>query len=171
GVQGAWRAWVPVYNQMIFAKLGDINPMAMLIVLGGTLVGSFIPYLGPVITSVGSLGAAALMVMAALRIQQKLGKDTVWIVLAILVSIVWLGILAFDKSRWSLAVGPTPWAQYDLLNDKTTWDGVPDQTPTGGPAPQWPTGGQPHPPTADQQYPPAGPGPQPGPNPPSGPQA
>ena len=26
GVQGKWRAWVPVYNGMIFLKLGDLSP-------------------------------------------------------------------------------------------------------------------------------------------------
>ena len=41
GVQGKWRAWVPVYNTMIFAKLGDISPWVVLIGIGL----SFIPYL------------------------------------------------------------------------------------------------------------------------------
>lgn len=26
GVEGKWRAWVPVYGSMVFAKLGDVNP-------------------------------------------------------------------------------------------------------------------------------------------------
>ena len=34
GVQGKWRAWVPVYNGLIFAKLGDLSPWAMLIAIG-----------------------------------------------------------------------------------------------------------------------------------------
>ena len=34
GVQGRWRAWVPVYNTMVFAKLGDLNPWLILIAIG-----------------------------------------------------------------------------------------------------------------------------------------
>ncbi len=30
GVQGKWRAWVPVYNLMVLAKLGDLSPWIML---------------------------------------------------------------------------------------------------------------------------------------------
>ena len=30
GVQGKWRAWVPFYNTLIFAKLGDLNPWWLL---------------------------------------------------------------------------------------------------------------------------------------------
>ena len=31
GVQGRWRAWVPVYNTLIFVKLGDLNPWWLLV--------------------------------------------------------------------------------------------------------------------------------------------
>src|SRR5689334_16451152 len=34
GVQGKWRAWVPVYNTLIFVKLGDLNPWWLLILWG-----------------------------------------------------------------------------------------------------------------------------------------
>lgn len=172
GVQGKWRAWVPVYNQMVFAKLGDVNPWAVLIVWAATVVGSLIPFLGAIISFVGPLAIAALAVMAALRVQAKMGKDTVWIVLYIFLSIVWLGVLAFDKSRWNLAVGPAPWAQTAWLTDTTQWEGVPVQATT---APPYPAGGPypPAPPTGGQ-YPPAPPeppvvgGPE-APNPPSQP--
>ena len=29
GVQGKWRAWVPVYNTLMLAKLGDLNPVGL----------------------------------------------------------------------------------------------------------------------------------------------
>ena len=32
GVQGKWRAWVPIYNYMVFSKLGDLSPWLILIV-------------------------------------------------------------------------------------------------------------------------------------------
>ena len=31
GVQGKWRAWVPMYNTMIFVKLGDLSPWWLLV--------------------------------------------------------------------------------------------------------------------------------------------
>ena len=38
GVQGRWRAWVPVYNTLIFVKLGDLNPWWLLVLWGGGIV-------------------------------------------------------------------------------------------------------------------------------------
>lgn len=172
GVQGAWRAWVPLYNTMVFAKLGDVNPIAVVVLWGGTLLGAWIPLLGPLIATIGSLGATALMLMAALRIQQKLGKDTVWIALFLLVGVVWMAILAFDDSRWNPRIGPAPWAQYTFLADTTTWEGIPVQDL--GPAPQapWPGAATPPPgyaPGPDQGPPSAPPVPPTPPAPPTSP--
>lgn len=62
GVQGRWRAWVPVYNMLVFAKLGDLNPWAMLIAIAaGVLLGS-IPGLGFII---GLLPLAAIAQLVA----------------------------------------------------------------------------------------------------------
>lgn len=38
GVQGRWRAWVPVYNFMVFSKLGDLSPWLVLYCLGGGIL-------------------------------------------------------------------------------------------------------------------------------------
>ena len=46
GVQGKWRAWVPVYNTLIFVKLGDLNPWWLLILWGATAFLSWIPVVG-----------------------------------------------------------------------------------------------------------------------------
>ena len=59
GVQGKWRAWVPVYNQMIFLKLGDLSPWLILI----TIAASVIPFLN----FFTGLASAVLLVMAAWR--------------------------------------------------------------------------------------------------------
>ncbi|MDL5353022.1 large exoprotein [Microbacterium sp. zg-YB36] len=158
GVQGKWRAWVPVYNTMIFAKLGDLNPWWLLIawVAGGVLSGVGIGWLFLVAASVYT-------VLAAYRVGLKLQKEPVWLVLYIFLTIVWFGIVAFDKSRWNLAVPPAPWAN-SFLKDTTVWAGIPAQTAVGGyPAapgypgyPQQPTGYQP--PAAPAGYqPPAAP--------------
>lgn len=127
GVQGKWRAWVPVYNTMIFVKLGDLNPWWLLIlwVAGGVL--NWVPVLGQLI-----LFAAFLYTMAAAwRVGLKLQKEAVWLILYFFLAIVWLGILAFDKSRWNTAIPAAPWAN-TFLADKTVWNGIPVQTPAAG---------------------------------------
>ncbi len=43
GVQGKWRAWVPIYNYMVFSKLGDLSPWLILIAIGASIVLGWIP--------------------------------------------------------------------------------------------------------------------------------
>jgi len=135
GVVGKWRAWVPVYNYMVFFKLGDLSPWLVLYTLGGCLILGLIP----VVNGLSGLLALAFHVAAALaayRIGLKLGKEPVWVVLFVLLELVWLGILAFDKSRWNVHVPPAPWAGNAFLGDNTVWDGVPSQaTSVAPPAP------------------------------------
>ncbi|WP_422212735.1 large exoprotein [Microbacterium sp.] len=165
GVQGAWRAWVPVYNSMVMFKLGDLSPWLVLYGIGGAILLSWIG-----IGVVFSLALAVLSALAAWRIGLKLQKDAVWVVLYVLLSIVWLGINAFDKSRWNANVAPAPWAGNAFLGDRTVWDGVPTQpSAVAGPA-------QPGYGAAPQGYaPPAQPGyaapAQPGYTPPAAPSA
>lgn len=127
GVQGKWRAWVPVYSMMVFSKLGDLNPWWSLVLWGGGLLLSWIPVVGQLII----IAAAVYSVLAAWRVGLKLQKEAVWVVLYVLVSIVWLGILAFDRSRWNPAVPAAPWKD-SILADTTTWAGIPSQVPVGG---------------------------------------
>jgi len=127
GVQGKWRAWVPLYNTLIFAKLGDLNPWWLLILWGGGIVLSWVPVLGWLI----SVAAGIYVLLAAWRVGLKLQKEAVWLILAFFLFIVWLGINAFDKSRWNTAIPAAPWAG-NFLADKTVWQGIPVQTPTGG---------------------------------------
>lgn len=127
GVQGKWRAWVPVYSMMVFSKLGDLNPWWSLVLWGGGLLLSWIPVVGQLII----IAAAVYSVLAAWRVGLKLQKEAVWVVLYVLVSIVWFGILAFDRSRWNVAVPAAPWKD-SILADTTTWSGIPSQVPVGG---------------------------------------
>ncbi|MBO0980607.1 large exoprotein [Microbacterium sp. SD291] len=150
GVQGKWRAWVPVYNYLIFAKLGDVSPWVMLIGMGL----SFIPYLN----FLTGIALAVVMAMAAWRIGLKLQKDAVWVVLWVLLGIVWLGINAFDKSRWNPNIPPAPWAGNGFLADNTVWEGVPAQ-PRAAAGPGYGAAPQGYAPPAPQGYaPPAQPG-------------
>ncbi|MET0734076.1 MAG: large exoprotein [Microbacterium sp.] len=144
GVQGKWRAWVPLYNTLIFAKLGDLNPWWLLILWGGGIVLSWVPVLGNLIF----LAAFIYTLLAAWRVGLKLQKEAVWLILYFFLSIVWLGINAFDKSRWNTAIPASPWAN-SFLRDTTVWSGIPEQVPSGGypanPVTQPPAGYQPPP--------------------------
>ena len=159
GVQGKWRAWVPIYNTLIFVKLGDLNPWWLLVLwlAGGVL--SWVPVLGQLIL----LAAFLYTLMAAWRVGLKLQKEAVWLILYFFLTIVWLGILAFDKSRWNTAIPAAPWAR-PFLADKTVWSGIPVQTPAGGfpsnPATQpgaYPPPAGSYPPPAAPPAPPAAP--------------
>ena len=127
GVQGKWRAWVPVYNSLIFVKLGDLNPWWLVCLWGGTIVLGWVPVLGWVI------GVAMFLytMAAAWRVGLKLQKEAVWLILYFFLPLVWLGINAFDKSRWNTAIPAAPWAG-NFLADTTAWAGVPSQLPAGG---------------------------------------
>lgn len=140
GVQGGWRAWVPVYNVLILAKLGDFSPWVLLgAIVASGLLGQ-IPVLGILI----SLVLIAAYVMLGWRVTIKAGYTWPLLLLWILGIgfFIWLGILAFSSKPWNPAVGPSPWAS-TFLADKTVWEGVPSQ---GGmpPAP----GAYPPPPAA-----------------------
>lgn len=128
GVQGRWRAWVPVYNYMVFSKLGDLSPWLVLYAIGAAVVLSWIPVIGQLIT----VAAFLVTLLAAWRVGLKLQKEAVWVVLYVFLSVVWLGINAFDKSRWNTAVPAAPWAGNGFLGDRTVWQGVPSQVPAGG---------------------------------------
>ena len=62
GVQGKWRAWVPIYNSMVFSKLGDLSPWLILIAIGASILLGWIPVIGSVI------GIAAFVVTSARRV-------------------------------------------------------------------------------------------------------
>ncbi|GAB3599902.1 large exoprotein [Microbacterium tumbae] len=129
GVQGKWRAWVPVYNILVLAKLGDVSPWVPLISIG-LLVIPFLNY----ITWIAWL---AVLVMILWRVGLKLQKDAVWLLLLLIPGVgflVWVGINAFDKSRWNTQIAPAPWASNSFFADTTVWEGIPAQTTTVPPA-------------------------------------
>ncbi|GAA2957434.1 large exoprotein [Microbacterium schleiferi] len=128
GVQGKWRAWVPIYNGMIFLKLGDLSPWLLLYAIGASILLGWIPVVGQLIL----LATFILTLMAAWRVGLKLQKEAVWLILYFFLSIVWLGIVAFDKSRWNTAIPAAPWAGNGFLGDRTNWEGIPSQVPAGG---------------------------------------
>ncbi|MDD7930337.1 large exoprotein [Microbacterium thalli] len=132
GVQGKWRAWVPVYRELVFAKLGDLSPWVMLGAFLVTAVLSNIPVIGPILGYV----AIVALALASWRVGLKLGKDWPLVLLYIIPGIgglIWLGIVAFSNAPWNPNVQPSPW-RTSFLRDTTVWRGVPVQ-PDGGAAP------------------------------------
>lgn len=80
----SWKAWVPIYNKYTMLQLGGQN--------GWWIFFSLVP-LGNVISS-------AFIIIAEYFIQRKLGKPDWYLVIAVLIQPVWLGMLAFDSSTW-----------------------------------------------------------------------
>ena len=150
GVQGRWRAWVPIYNTMVFSKLGDLSPWLILYGYGAAFVLNFVG-----LGWLGSLAAFAVTLLAAWRVGLKLQKEVPWVILYFFLPLIWLGILAFDKSRWNTAVPPAPWAANGFLADRTVWTGVPAQASGyAGPPAGYAAPGA-YPPPAPGVYPPA----------------
>lgn len=128
GVQGKWRAWVPVYNMMVFYKIGDLSPWLVLYLIGGGILGAIIPFLGWfVLLPLIGLASRVLGMMAAYRVGLKLQKEGVWLILYFFLDIIWLGINAFDKSRWNPQIPASPWGGNAFFADRTAWDGIPVQ--------------------------------------------
>lgn len=170
GVQGKWRAWVPVYNGLIAAKLGDVSPWVFLIVAVASSVLSNIPVIGPIF----SLAILAVAVMYSYRIGLKLGKDwpllLLWLIPGI-GALIWLAIIAFSNNRWNPAIAPAPWAN-SFLADKTVWNGIPVQPsqPVAGNGGGYAGPGYGAPPAQQPYNPPATGTTPPPPAPPAGPQ-
>lgn len=137
GVQGAWRAWVPGYNAAIYAKLGDVSPWWVLGGIGASILLAWIPALG-FLSGLVSLALLALGVGASWRVGLKAGnREWFWLLLWLIPGVgtlIWLGLVAFDKAPWNPRVAPAPWAK-TVLADTTAWEGVPvqpGQRVTGG---------------------------------------
>jgi hypothetical protein len=129
GVANPNVAWIPIYNYMLFAKLGDLNP---LIALGSVVLVAI-----PVLNYIAWLVTVGVHIAIAYRVNQKLQKDPVaFTIFAVLLAPIWLGVIAFGQGVWNTAskpvagippVPPPPWATQAWLMDTTTWGGVPFQ--------------------------------------------
>ena len=87
-------------NGLYFILAGDYNSLA------ASWASLYLP--ASIFSMVGSLATitcTVFMCMSAYQIGRKLGKEGVWVVLYIFLAIVWLGIMAFNKSAWNDSLG------------------------------------------------------------------
>ena len=81
----AWKAWVPVLNQIVLLELGRLSGWLYLLVL--------VPFAGPLILW-------ALLIVACYRINLSFGHGVGMTVLAAVLLPVWATILGFGPARW-----------------------------------------------------------------------
>ncbi|WP_157813895.1 MULTISPECIES: DUF5684 domain-containing protein [unclassified Microbacterium] len=81
----AWPAWVPLFNVWRLLQLGGQKGWWVLVGL--------IPVVGTIVYLV-------FLIIAGINIQTALGKPGVFYLLAIFLTPVWYGILAWDSSTW-----------------------------------------------------------------------
>jgi hypothetical protein len=105
GVQGKWRAWVPIYNFMVFASSATSARRSC---WRHSRVRRAEPGPGSRVDHRAAPGRCGCIGRVASRAEVQ--KETPWVILYVLLGLVWLGILAFDKSRWNTNVPPAPWA-------------------------------------------------------------
>jgi hypothetical protein len=87
-----WVAWVPFYNSWKLLEIGGQQ--------GFWAVLAIIPFVNYV--------SAVFMYIAMYHIGKKLGKDGVFVLLAIFLPIVWVIWLAVDKSKWNDKASTAP---------------------------------------------------------------
>lgn len=86
-----WKAWVPIYNQWVILEAGALPGWISLAFLI-----SWIPFIG----QLASIAVVVFLAIAIYRIGIGFNKEGAWVVLWIFLPIVWLGIVAFDDSKW-----------------------------------------------------------------------
>ena len=83
--EAGWKALIPIYNAWVFLRMG--NQPAYWAVLA----------LIPIVNIV----SIVFMILAAINIGKKFGKQDLFVLLYILLPIVWFLILAFGKATWN----------------------------------------------------------------------
>jgi hypothetical protein len=109
--QKRWRAWVPFVNYWEFFKIGGLNGVHTLWLVGAIISYCLTWLVGDVemiyvlySVAIGLLAVFLVAyVMAGVKIQAKLGKPWPFVILLFvnLVAPLWLWILALDHSKWN----------------------------------------------------------------------
>ena len=81
-----WPAWVPIFNVWRILQLGGQKGWWVLV---------------GIIPIVGTILYVVFLIIAGVKIQTAFGKPGIFYLLAILLTPVWYGILAWDSSTWN----------------------------------------------------------------------
>lgn len=86
--ENGWFAWIPILNAVLLFKMGDLNPLLVLLAL---------------IPAIGALAVAILSIIAFMNICEKRGYEKLLGLLAIVPvgNLVLLGMLAWGKKKES----------------------------------------------------------------------
>ncbi len=114
GVEG-WIAWVPIYNNWKLLEIGGQQ--------GFWAVLALIPIV--------NIASAIFMIIAMYNIGLKLGKEGIFVLLAIFLPIVWIIWLALDSSKWDDSKGAPSLVPTRDPQDPT--QPTPPQTPPATP--------------------------------------
>lgn len=117
GIEKPWAAWVPIYNNWKMLEVGGQQ--------GFWAVLAIIP--------VVNIVSAVFMYISAYNVGLKLGKEGVFVLLAIFLSPVWLIWLAFDKSTWNESAGAPSLTPVNVGKGKTNQSST-SPTPPATPA-------------------------------------
>ncbi|MDE0545309.1 DUF5684 domain-containing protein [Microbacterium sp. C7(2022)] len=104
----AWKAWVPIYNQVILLRLGGFSPLLLLLYL--------VPFFG-------ATAVWILQIVSCHTINRAFGLGGGMTVLAALLFPVWATVLGFGSARWVGDTPPGAWPQKES-------DAAPDPLPT-----------------------------------------
>jgi hypothetical protein len=86
----AWKAWIPIVNMWKILNLGGYS--------GAWIFINLVPGVGSVIYFIFAC-------LAAYNIGLKLQKESFWVVIFALVSIIWAAVLGLDNSKWDDSMG------------------------------------------------------------------
>ncbi len=119
GLEG-WKSIIPIYNTVVLFEKLNINPLFILVCL---------------IPAVGGFAMLIINILANIRLCRGFGKSDGFIVGYILLTVIFLCILAFDKSTWDPS--KIDMNSFSFLNKNK--DGAPQSTNTAQSDP-WVTG-------------------------------
>lgn len=97
-----WPALIPIYNTFVLCEVTGINPIWLIIVIVGSVVGGIIPVVGPIIIGFASIYFRVILAIATAR---SYGKSDAFAVGLFFLSPIFSLILGFGSSQY---VGAKP---------------------------------------------------------------
>lgn len=95
-----WKAWVPFYNVWVLFELAGYKGWLSLAIPAASILLSPIPVIG----FLAHIATFIAYLIIFLNLQKAFSKETVFIILYIFLPVVWLAIIAFDKSKYDASL-------------------------------------------------------------------